>query len=225
MNRLLTGTLGLAAVLFLPVAAFAGAASERLFTEGVLSSVELGTELVYSHTRVGAERSELIQWIDDGEMRVALKTGQDGSKEAVISMHSEGKKRRELTPLPVSIGNPILITFLESSLRAMANLTGGSPFYIRNRIKASLRDGGTLTQIQAEVDGKMVEAQQIVFIPFQHDKNRDKMGDFADLQLRFVMSDTAPGGFVLFSAATRPHADGAIAFQEEIAYRTSVAGE
>ena len=45
------------------------------------------------------------------------------------------------------------------------------------------------------------------------------MGDFADLELRFVMSDKAPGGFVLFSATTKPGTDGAVAFREEIAFR------
>jgi len=222
--------LGLAAIVLMPVvlfpiAAAAGQASDRLFAEGVLQAIAPGTELIYGHIREGAEEDDRVQWIDDGELRVALQDGQDGSREAVISMLSEGKVRRRMNPLPVSIGNPVLLTFLESSLRAMANITGGSPFYIRNRMKAALRDGGTITPVQAQVGDKTVDAQQITFIPFLHDQNRERMGEFADLELRFIMSDNAPGGFILFSAETRPHADGAVAFREQITYRTAMLGE
>ena len=217
--------LGVAAVFLLPGAASAGPAGDRLFAEGVLRAVEPGTQLVYEHIREGAEESDVVQWIDDGELHVALREGQDGSREAVISMLSEGKVRRQMNPLPVSIGNPILLTFLESSLRAMANITGGSPFYIRNRMKAALRDGGTITPVKAKVGDETVDAQQITFVPFLHDKNRARMGEFADLELRFIMTDSAPGGFVLFSAETRPHSDGAVAFREQITYRTAKLGE
>lgn len=216
---------GLVAMFLLPAAAVAGPASDRLFEEGVLKSVAPGTELVYSHVRQGDERDERVVWIDDGELRVALQSGQDGSREAVISMLADGKVQRQMTPLPVSIGNPVLLTFLESSLRAMANITGGSPFYIRNRIKAALRDSGTITPVTVKVGDEMVEAQQITFIPFQHDQNRARMGEFADLELRFIVSDKAPGGFLLFLAETRPQADGAVAFREKITYRAAMVGE
>jgi hypothetical protein len=217
--------LGVAAVLLLPVAATAGPASDRLFAEGVLKTIEPGTELVYGHVREGAEKSELVRWIDDGEVHVMLQKSQDGSKEAVISMLSDGKVQRRMNPLPVSIGNPILLTFLESSLRAMANITGGSPFYIRNRMKAALRDTGTVTPVKAMIGDKTVDAEQITFIPFLHDQNRQRMGEFADLELRFILSDQAPGGFLLFSAETKPMANGAVAFREQITYRTAMMGE
>lgn len=225
MNKGIKLALTAAALLLLPMTAVAGPASDRLFTEGVLKTIEPGTALIYGHVREGAEQTEAVRWIDDGELHVALQQGQDGSKEAVISMLSDGKVHREMSPLPVSIGNPILLTFLESSLRAMANITGGSPFYIRNRMKAALRDSGTVTAVSAKIGDKTVEAEEITFIPFQHDKNRDRMGEFADLELRFIVSDQAPGGFILFSAQTRPHADGGVAFREEITYRTAMLGK
>ena len=34
--------------------------------------------------------------------------------------------------------NPLLLYFLETTVRAMAEATGGSPYYIRNRIREAL---------------------------------------------------------------------------------------
>jgi len=201
-----------------PTISAAGPPSERIFAAGALNGIPPGASLIYTHLREGTGGDRQLQPITDGEVRVTLRSGADGAREAVVAM-SSGGRLRELNPFPASVGNPLLMTFLESSLRAIARVTGGSPFYIRNRMKAALREGGEIAQVDASLAGEAIEADAITFHPFTDDKNRHRMGDFADLELRFVMSDMAPGGFVLFSAATRPGTDGAVAFREEIALR------
>jgi len=204
--------------LFAPLDAGAGPAGERVFAEGVLSEVPLGSELVYSHIREGTGEEQQLERVPDGQVSLRLRAGTDGLREAVITMTSDGKTR-ESHPYPASVGNPLLLTFLESSLRSMARMTGGSPFYIRNRMKDALRDGGTIATVTASFGGVEVPAEEITFRPFTDDKNRDRMGAFATLELRFLVSDRAPGGFILLSAATRPESGGTIAFREEITLR------
>ena len=73
----------------------------------------------------------------------------------------------------------MLVFFLENTARDMATMTGGSPFYIRNRIKDAVFQGGTVRREGGKVT---VEMQ-----PFAEDPNRDRMGGFQTLTLRFVM--------------------------------------
>ncbi|MFD2441967.1 hypothetical protein ACFSS8_21145 [Paracoccus kondratievae] len=66
---------------------------------------------------------------------------------------------RRIGPFPVSGGDPALVFFLENISRDMAMLTGGSPFYIRNRLKDALFRGGEVRQ-----EGDAIVA---VFAPFR----------------------------------------------------------
>lgn len=195
--------------------AIAETPGERLFFEGALREVPPGTAIVYGHIREGTRADPNTQLIADGEIEVRLRLDATGAREAQVAM-SSGGQLRELNPFPASTGNPLLMVFLESSLRSMAAITGGSQFYIRNRMKDALFRGGELSDVSVVFKDEVIAAEQIVFRPFSEDKNRDRMGDFADLELRFVLSDQAPGGFILFSAST-PTRDG-----EEAAYREEI---
>ncbi|MDH2328899.1 hypothetical protein QCN27_18790 [Cereibacter sp. SYSU M97828] len=82
--------------------------------------------------------------------------------------------------------HPAVMFFLESTVRHMAEATGGSPFYIRNRI----RDALAKAPLNAPV------------MPFAEDPNRAQMGQFAGLTLTFrtegaevlqLSADTAAG--------------------------------
>ena len=63
----------------------------------------------------------------------------------------------------------------------MATLTGGSPDYIRNRIKDAVFRGGSIAR-----EGGVTT---VVARPFESDPNRARMGGFETLQLRFVLGD------------------------------------
>lgn len=191
--------------------ALAGPASERVFSQKALDLVKTGQHVVYTHVREG-DAGESVNPLPDGEIRVTVRTGDDGKREAAVTMGPKGKLR-PVSVWPASSGNPILPIFLESTLRAMARTTGGSTFYIRNRIKDALGTGGTMTDVTLDVAGTSVKATKIVFAPFTNDKNRDRMGDFADMTLTFVVSADTPGDIVQFIAATK-----GTAYREEIAF-------
>lgn len=198
----------------LALPAQAGPASERVFSRKALDLLSVGQLVDYSHTR-GGNVGEAVDPISDGQIRVRLRTAEDGSREAEVTMGEAGKLR-PVSVWPASAGNPILPIFLESALRAMSSATGGSTFYIRNRIKDSLGTGGTITPVTLDVAGTAVTAQKIVFVPFENDKNRDRMGAFADMTLTFVVSDQTPGDIIRFTAET---GDGETAYREEIAFQ------
>ena len=203
--------------------AFAGPASDRIFSTAALDLVETGQQLVYTHVREGTA-GETLNPVPDGEIRIKVQTGDDQKREAVVTMGPTGKLR-PVSKWPTTSGNPILPIFLESALRAMARTTGGSSFYIRNRIKDAMGRGGDMDTITMDVNGKEIVATQIVFPLFDNDKNRDRMGDFKDMSLTFVLSDEMPGDIVRFAAQT-PEGDEGFAYREVIAFSTVVeAGE
>lgn len=200
--------------------AFAGPASDRVFSTAALDLVETGQQLIYTHVREGTA-GETLNPVSDGEIRINLQTGKDQKREAAVTMGPAGKLR-PVSIWPASSGNPILPIFLESALRAMSRTTGGSSFYIRNRIKEAMGSGGDMQPVTLDLDGKEVAATRIVFPLFENDKNRDRMGDFKDMSLTFVLSEEIPGDIVRFTAETPEGANG-VAYREVIAF-SAVAG-
>jgi hypothetical protein len=184
---------------------FAGSAladpvTDALFSEHIFEGLPVGHTITYSQVRSGGTAPD-FQPVTDG--RIVLETGEtDGGSRSLSMTIEAGGKRREIVDFPASGGNPVLMVFLESTVRSMAAMSGGSPFYIRNRIKDALREGGDLVAVQPDFAGKAVAAQELTLQPFLSDPNRSRMGVFADLTLRFVVSDTVPGHFLNLSADT-----------------------
>lgn len=179
---------------------------EALFAEGIFDGLPDGQEIAYSHFRSGPAVPD-FQPVAEG--RILLVTGQaeDGARSLSLAIEEDGRQR-EIVDFPASGGNPVLMVFLESTVRSMAAISGGSPFYIRNRIKDALRQGGDLAEVTQDFAGGTVVAQQVTLRPFETDPNRERMGEFAGLSLRFVVSDTVPGHFLSLSADTPDVASG-----------------
>lgn len=112
----------------------------------------------------------LTQAVDPSDGKPVLELAEDTSR-----------IKRKIGPFPSSGGDPVLTFFLETTARDMAALTGGSPFYIRNRLKDALFRGG-----QVERTGDTAVA---VFAPFKDDKNAERMLGFQSLELRFTLQD------------------------------------
>ncbi|WP_428541037.1 hypothetical protein [Profundibacter sp.] len=202
-------------LLMLPIQGRADSATDLVFSTGVLDNIPQQKIVTYDHMRLGPKDSGL-HLIVNGSVSLTVVAADTGGNEAILEMRDNGILRNR-TPFPVDGGNPLVMAFLESFLRSMAQITGGSPFYLRNRIKESLRSGGQVMPTTISIGGETMPATQIAFQPFQHDKNAAKMGDFAMLTLTFVVSDDVPGGFALFSAST-PMIDGKSLYRETMRY-------
>jgi hypothetical protein len=176
--------------LLLPLPASAGALTDLLMAPGVLAQAPDGPVLAYRHDRTlpGGPLPE----IEDGRLFVAAATAPE-RRELVVTRSGDGAERLPVASFPASGPNPALLFFLETTVRVMAGATGGSPFYIRNRMREAL----------AAADlGAAESPHAVVLHPFAADPNRPRMGGFADLALSFRFDPAEPGRILELSADT-----------------------
>ncbi|MFD1914400.1 hypothetical protein [Halodurantibacterium flavum] len=176
----------LALWVLLPFAASAGPLSDTLFRTGDMTAA---LPLRFAHE-------------DDGTLGELTLSAPDAEGRMTLS-HSVDDRTRPLGALPAEGGNPALLFFLETVVRRMAEETGGSPFYIRNRIREALV--ADTTPLPEPLPAGRTE---IVVAPFANDPNRDRMGWFADLRLGFTLDEAAPLPLVRLSADTGAGAGG-----------------
>ena len=205
----------LACALAAPVGA--GEAQDQLFARGVLDGVETGERLVYAFEREGAAAAAA-----GGQIELALAAGADG-REAVLRFEAAAGGGR-FEPFSASGGNPVFLAFLEQTVRAMAEATGGSPFYIRNRIRDAFARDVVGESVEAMVAGRAVPATTFAFRPFADDPNRARMGAFAELELRFTLSEAVPGRFIALEAVAQPR-DGQPALRQSVTFDRLEEGE
>jgi hypothetical protein len=197
------------ALIGLTLALLAGAAqaasptpTQLLFDTPHFASATVGEALRYERRRVSDPAFNL-----GPDMTEAVTVTPMAGGATEVTLTPAGGKTRRLTPFEGVPGNPLLMVFLENTVRAVAQATGGSPFYLRNRMKEALRDG--LTRSEGEGGLTVLTAQ-----PFAADPNAPRMGPLGQLTLRFELAEAEPGAFRLMRAdAARP--DGATAFLEE----------
>jgi hypothetical protein len=180
--------------------------TEALFAEGIFSNMPAGQEITYNHARRGPASPGFTPVMDG---RIVIATGQaaDGTPGLFLTIETDGRQH-QIADFPGNGGNPVLMIFLESAVNSMAAISGGSPYYIRNRIKDALREGGDVADGPQDFAGQAVATHEVMLHPFKTDPNRGRMGEFAELSLRFVVSDAVPGRFLLLSADTPDVADG-----------------
>jgi len=188
------------AAVFCGSMALAGSPAEGtydlLFKTGTLDDLPGQAALVY---RRDVENSLLPQAAtrDTGEITVAL-DGEAG--EDALMTFSQGEASRTIGSFPASVGNPMIMYFVETVARDMAESTGGSPFYIRNRMKEALLRPSEIREVEADFDGHPVAARALTLRPFENDPNRERMHGFADLSLTVTMSEAVPGWYHTLTA-------------------------
>ncbi|SFD63028.1 hypothetical protein [Roseivivax sediminis] len=191
----------LALIGFLAAASAAGAepaaSYDLLFKNGTLDEISREATLVYDrHVENSAKADAALR--DTG--RIALTFGEDQGVEIATLEFRQGDKYRTLGRFPASVGNPMIMYFYETVVRDMAETAGGSPFYIRNRVKEAMARPGNVTEGTAEWQGDEVAATTVTLTPFTEDPNRSEMAGFADLALTVTMSEEVPGWYLSLSA-------------------------
>lgn len=197
---------GIAALLILAATvaathAVAAKPLDLLFSTPHMERVGPEARLSYRHSREAAPETQLGP---DFEGRIALETGaagEDGAVPVEIVMDADGAARRLETFRSVP-GNPMLMVFLETTVNAVSRATGGSPFYLRNRIREALRDDLAQTPMILQVGNARLPARALTVRPFEGDANAEALGAFEGLTLRFVVAEEAPGMLVAMTAIT-----------------------
>ncbi|MBN9888226.1 hypothetical protein [Salipiger abyssi] len=190
------------ACLALPVAAAtteAGQTYDLLFRQGTLDDVGRDKVLRYIRDVTNPAKPEAAER-DTGEIALSFTEG-----EAVLAnlQFLQDGKHRNLGSFPASVGNPMIMVFYEAVIRDMAETAGGSPFYIRNRVKEALTRPAETETGEASFAGGTIETRTVTLRPFAEDPNRARMMGFGDLELRVTMSEAVPGWY-LSLVATAP---------------------
>lgn len=180
----------------------AESAFDLVFREGALDALPQGTELRYDGETPGATEGE--DWRE-----VVVDLGADGS--AVVRRRAEGGEgpAQVVGSFPAAVGNPVVMVFFERVVQTIAEETGGSPFYIRNRIRDALAGPGRIEAVTADWDGGAVPATEVALTPFAQDAHRAELGAFADLEIRVVVSEAVPGWYASIRAEAPATATGA----------------
>ncbi|MDT1063200.1 hypothetical protein RM190_15090 [Paracoccus sp. CPCC 101403] len=185
--------------------AIGGEAGDLLFAERGPWDLSSGP-LVWKLDQTGPE-VEGFTPLGQGKLTLDKGTDPSDGKPMLQLAEETSRIKRKIGPFPVEGGDPLLTFFLETTTRDMAALTGGSPFYIRNRLKDALFRGG---EIRKE-DGKSVA----VFTPFAGDKNKERMFGFDTLELSFTVADPKQP-ILRMAAKTGPLAGGRPAYISEM---------
>lgn len=131
----------------------------------------------------------------DGGTRLLLEEASDEDGNTLLQISEEGPAgTRPLSRFPLSAGDPVVVYFLENVSRDMAQQSGGSPFYIRNRIKDAFRSGG---EVSSEGD-----TVSVLLRPFAEDRNVARTGNFRSLSLEFELGPDAAQPIRQLRAAT-----------------------
>ena len=187
---------------------------DLLFRDGTLDTVDRDSSLVYRRTVTNVLTPD-AEHRDTGD--IALSFRQDKAIMAQLEFRRDNK-HRSLGVFPASVGNPMIMYFYESVVRDMAEAAGGSPFYIRNRVKDSLIQPADIETGEMEFDGKTVETKTVRLYPFAKDPNKDRMQGFGDLVLTVTMSDDVPGWYLSLVAET-DSADGPKVYRSEMDFQ------
>lgn len=177
-------------------------AYDLLFRPGTLSSMEgepadkapvkPGDTIVYDNTH--SPGSAVLA--PKETVKLTLVTPTEASLEL-----ERGQQHRALGRFPARVGNPMVMYFLEGVLKDISDETGGSPFYLRNRLKEALAKPVDATpKTVAYADGK-VEVQSVTMTPLANASEKAKLGRFADLKVTVLTSDAVPGGYLSFIAS------------------------
>lgn len=194
-------------VLWLTFASSAPALAEEtydlIFKTGTLSDLPRESSIVYDQN---------VKLRDDADAS-ALKIGKVKltfqPEDMARLRFFQKEKHRTVGEFPATVGNPIIMYFVETVVRDVARYAGGSPFYIRNRVKASLLHKVPIDLKTVNFQGAEINVKQLTLRPFQNDKNRDRMRGFEDLALTITMSEAVPGWYYSLTATTKAPVGGA----------------
>jgi hypothetical protein len=192
MFRIVTLSLGLALVAGGPLRA--ESAFDLVFRSGTLDGLPEGTELHYDAAGLSGAAGQTA-WRE-----VVVGLGPENSVQLSGQPAEEAGAAQPLGSFDASIGNPVGMMFLEQTVNSVSTATGGSPFYVRNRIRDALGGEGAAEAVTATWEGTEVPATEIALRPFAEDAHRAQLGRFADLEIHVVVSEAVPGWYLSIRA-------------------------
>jgi hypothetical protein len=189
------------AALLASMAAMAGTPSaiELLFERKHLSALEQGAAIVYRFERSVSDAKMLGEPFSDTIGLTVTTVAPTGTREVSLSVFTSDRAR-SVQNVPDLTGNPVLVVFLDRTVANMSQIAGGARPYLKDRVRAGLRDKAALEPIKVAYAGKSVDAVRITVTPFVGDPNAAKMLGYDGTRLTLVVSEAVPGHIVELAA-------------------------
>lgn len=179
-----------------------GELSDLIMAPGVLAALPPGEVLTYA----GARHPGTAE-ADAPVFEIKL---QATAQNRLQLTRIEAQTARPIAAFPAQGANPVLLYFLETLVRGLAEASGGSPFYLKNRLLEAL----VTADLPAPAADGRIRAQ---LLPFANDPNQARLGDLAGLTVTLVFDPAAPGRLVSLKADT---ALGASGYSETLTLRS-----
>lgn len=183
---------------------------DLIFHTGTLEDFAPGDALHYQSETENAAAPPEAQGAQGYDLRI-----EEGGTARLMRVLDTGQQ--PVAGFDATVGNPMAMFFLERLVRDLAQATGGSTFYIRNRIKESLLAPVGISPVQVTWQGKDHAGQEVLLAPFVGDANAARLGPFAELQVVFEVSETVPGWYHSMRAETPERDSGGRYFSSTLA--------
>ena len=200
----------IAGLALVPLPALAGPLTDLIMAPGTLTDLPDDSVVRYAHDRrlPGLPEGQTLpgagtgvplpEAVVDGEVVLTLTPGDAGPQ--LVMTRIEADQTKPVASFPATGPNPVLIFFLENVVRNMAAQTGGSPFYIRNTMRAALAESAPDLTGSGPVT--------VTLTPFAGDPNAARMGDWRDLAVDLTFDPADPGLLTELAAHVGEAADG-----------------
>jgi hypothetical protein len=196
-------------------AAEAPAAADLLFEAPAWRAAPAGTVLSYRYERRSGNEALFGPPASD-RIRLDLDAGEAvETRTARVAMFTD---ERGVPAGPFeNVGyNPALVLFLEQHVGRLAKLVQANPRYLKNTIRAALRDRATVTPTSVELQGRAVPGWRVGVRPFAEDPNRARMRGLETLDYTFVAAESVPGLIATIEATAK--AEDGLLLQETLTY-------
>ena len=133
-----------------------------------------GAVLTYDYHRKTSDDALYGASLQD---KITLTFGKGSTEDArnVDVMLFSGANRRPAGPFEDMTGNPVLILFLEHHVETLAQLLHANPRYLKDTIRAALRDKAHVEKADLTVQEKVLPGWQIRIEPVKDDPNKVRM--------------------------------------------------
>lgn len=174
-------------------------AVDVLFETKHLTNCNQGQDLAYRFQR-SVSRPELLGQPFSDDIHLAVKAiNADGSRNLIMSVFT-GERARDPLSVPDMNGNPLLVLFLDRAVNNYHSLAGGAHPYIKQQIRAALRDKAKVEAVKIDYEGKSVDGFRVSVVPFVGDPNATKMSGYEGSEFTFVVSTAVPGQFAIMAS-------------------------
>ncbi|WP_354687663.1 hypothetical protein [Cupriavidus necator] len=170
-------------------------AERLLFMADHLGNAGAPSDLVYELEKTG---SLVPAKKDTVHVRLA-RNNAAGGKDLEASV-SDGAGAVRLSLDTATKSNPVILYFLEKDIAEMHQLTGGQARYFQKRIRLALARAPEIVPVKMKLDGRQVQAQQIVIQPYLDDPNHERFEKLVGKRYTFVLSEQMPGKVLLLKS-------------------------